>query len=30
MKKQNIEHEEFEIYWANFLGLLLNSKMESE
>ena len=30
IKKQNIEHEEFEIYWASFLGLLLNSKMESE
>jgi len=30
LKKQNIEHEEFEIYWANFLWLLLNSKIKNE
>ncbi len=30
IKKQNIEHEEFEIYWANFLGILLNSKIMEE
>ncbi len=30
IKKQNIEHEEFEIYWASFLGLLLNSKIEKD